>query len=169
MLLAKCWWKWLHALTKEVLCRWCAYFSWSVHIHNCWVSGIVHQASVYTHLNWSWSLICIWRYYSWPTHGGGAVWCINLLKSDLVWKFLEGTNWWKLRIKIKIQSKLLYLLPTTSWRDSGYERFTLGLETNCIRKWERKQPQIITILQILKTKQTSAWESSAAIKGRVFP
>ena len=44
----------------------------------------------------------------------------------------------------------------------------MGLETNCIRKWERKQAQIITILQILKTKQISAWESSAAIKGKLY-
>ena len=46
----------------------------------------------------------------------------------------------------------------TNWRDSGSERFTLGLETNCIRQ----------LVQILATK-TSVRESPVAINGMKFP
>ena len=55
----------------------------------------------------------------------------------------------------------------TSWGGSGCEKFTLVLETNCIRQLERKQAQIIVaiILQILTTEQTSARETHATIKG----
>jgi len=76
-----------------------------------------------------------------------------------------GVSFCSLQLHIAALQELIGCLTTmwlpwlqTSWIDSGYQRFTLGLGTSCTGQLERKQAQIIIILQIFTTKQTSRQE-----------
>ena len=67
----------------------------------------------------------------------------------------------KVHCKNKLVVSTIEWLPwlQTNWRDSGYERFALVLQTNCKRKPNRQLPSSSYNHNTLKTLMTSALSS----------
>ena len=98
---------WLIILTDKGQSRWCAHSTWSVHTHTHRVSCTPYQTIMYGLLYWSQLLIRVWLHYYGSNHNCSISLNINSLQCDGVWKFLVGTDLWKLSQVYKCNNSII--------------------------------------------------------------